>query len=148
MSLASALKTRAVAELPSRRDEDRRWTDLRGLIRVLPEPSARFEGGVGAGLFDRLAADHHVLVNGGDARIDVAAGKKALVALRLISRGAGAHANKVTVNLAPGARLRLLDYLKPDRVHVLSGGRIVASGGPELALELERDGYDKYARAA
>ncbi len=43
---------------------------------------------------------------------------------------------------------RLLDYIKPDRVHVLAGGRIVASGGPELALELEREGYDKYLRAA
>ncbi len=36
---------------------------------------------------------------------------------------------------------RLLDYVKPDRVHVLSAGRIVRSGGPELAQELERDGY-------
>jgi Fe-S cluster assembly ATP-binding protein len=43
---------------------------------------------------------------------------------------------------------RLLDYIKPDRVHVLAKGRIVASGGPELALELEREGYDKYLRAA
>jgi Fe-S cluster assembly ATP-binding protein len=43
---------------------------------------------------------------------------------------------------------RLLDYIKPDRVHVLARGRIVQSGGPELALELERDGYDKYLRAA
>jgi Fe-S cluster assembly ATP-binding protein len=43
---------------------------------------------------------------------------------------------------------RLLDYIKPDQVHVLAGGRIVASGGPELALQLEREGYDKYARAA
>jgi Fe-S cluster assembly ATP-binding protein len=43
---------------------------------------------------------------------------------------------------------RLLDYIKPDRVHVLAQGRIVASGGPELALELEREGYDKYLRAA
>ncbi|MGD9815683.1 MAG: Fe-S cluster assembly ATPase SufC [Hyphomonadaceae bacterium] len=43
---------------------------------------------------------------------------------------------------------RLLDYIKPDRVHVLAKGRIVASGGPELALDLERDGYDKYLRAA
>ncbi|MDX2238798.1 MAG: Fe-S cluster assembly ATPase SufC [Hyphomonadaceae bacterium] len=43
---------------------------------------------------------------------------------------------------------RLLDYIKPDRVHVLARGRIVASGGPELALELERDGYDKFAEAA
>lgn len=36
---------------------------------------------------------------------------------------------------------RLLDYVKPDFVHVLSAGRIVRSGGPELALELEREGY-------
>ena len=36
---------------------------------------------------------------------------------------------------------RLLDYVKPDRVHVLSRGRIVRSGGPELAHELEREGY-------
>lgn len=43
---------------------------------------------------------------------------------------------------------RLLDYIKPDRVHVLARGRIVTSGGPELALELEREGYDKYLRAA
>lgn len=43
---------------------------------------------------------------------------------------------------------RLLDYIKPDRVHILAKGRIVTSGGPELALELERDGYDKYVRAA
>jgi Fe-S cluster assembly ATP-binding protein len=36
---------------------------------------------------------------------------------------------------------RLLDYIVPDRVHVLAGGRIARSGGPELALELERKGY-------
>ena len=36
---------------------------------------------------------------------------------------------------------RLLDYVKPDKVHVLSKGRIVRSGGPELAHELEREGY-------
>ena len=36
---------------------------------------------------------------------------------------------------------RLLDYVKPDFVHVLAGGRIVKSGGPELALQLEEQGY-------
>ena len=40
---------------------------------------------------------------------------------------------------------RLLDYVKPDRVHVLSKGRIVRSGGPELAHELEREGYAEAA---
>ncbi|MGJ0239362.1 Fe-S cluster assembly ATPase SufC [Novosphingobium fluoreni] len=37
---------------------------------------------------------------------------------------------------------RLLDYVKPDFVHVLAGGRIVRSGGPELALQLEDEGYE------
>jgi len=40
---------------------------------------------------------------------------------------------------------RLLDYVKPDFVHVLAAGRIVRSGGPELALELEREGYAQVA---
>ena len=42
---------------------------------------------------------------------------------------------------------RLLDELRPDVVHVFVKGSIVASGGPELALELERTGYEPYARA-
>lgn len=47
---------------------------------------------------------------------------------------------------------RLLDYIKPDFVHVMFDGRIVESGGPELALQLEKQGYDwvreKYGEAA
>ncbi|MFD1106973.1 Fe-S cluster assembly ATPase SufC [Sphingobium olei] len=42
---------------------------------------------------------------------------------------------------------RLLDYVKPDYVHVLAGGRIVKSGGPELALALEREGYAEVVAA-
>ena len=40
---------------------------------------------------------------------------------------------------------RLLDYVKPDFVHVLAGGRIVKSGGPDLALQLESEGYEAVA---
>ena len=40
---------------------------------------------------------------------------------------------------------RLLDYVQPDRVHVLTAGRITRSGGPELAHELEREGYEAVA---
>ena len=36
---------------------------------------------------------------------------------------------------------RILNYIRPDHVHVLIDGRIVRSGGPELALELEQSGY-------
>ncbi len=40
---------------------------------------------------------------------------------------------------------RLLDYIVPDKVHVLAGGGIAASGGPDFAKQLEKEGYDKYA---
>ncbi|MEM9704622.1 MAG: Fe-S cluster assembly ATPase SufC [Pseudomonadota bacterium] len=43
---------------------------------------------------------------------------------------------------------RLLEHIKPDVVHVLAGGRIVKSGGPELALQLEESGYDQFIEAA
>jgi len=42
----------------------------------------------------------------------------------------------------------LLDYIKPDVVHVLANGRIVRSGSSELALELEKNGYDEVLAAA
>jgi Fe-S cluster assembly ATP-binding protein len=43
---------------------------------------------------------------------------------------------------------RLLNHVVPDRVHVLSDGRIIRSGGRELALELEQHGYDRMREAA
>ncbi|WP_230292339.1 Fe-S cluster assembly ATPase SufC [Croceicoccus sp. Ery5] len=42
---------------------------------------------------------------------------------------------------------RLLDYVQPDKVHILARGRIVKTGGPELALELEREGYEALGEA-
>ncbi len=69
-------------------------------------------------------------------------------ALKIVADGVNAMRGPERAMLVITHYQRLLEYIKPDRVHVLAGGRIVASGGPELALELERDGYDKYARAA
>ncbi len=43
---------------------------------------------------------------------------------------------------------RLLEYIVPDRVHVLAQGRIAKSGGKELALELEEKGYAEFTAAA
>lgn len=43
---------------------------------------------------------------------------------------------------------RLLDYLTPDRVHVMANGKIMESGGPELAKTLENEGYDRFVEAA
>jgi Fe-S cluster assembly ATP-binding protein len=69
-------------------------------------------------------------------------------ALKIVSEGVNALRGPGVGMLVITHYQRLLDYIRPDRVHVLAAGRIVASGGPELALELEREGYDKYARAA
>jgi Fe-S cluster assembly ATP-binding protein len=69
-------------------------------------------------------------------------------ALKIVSEGVNAMRAPDRSMLVITHYQRLLDYIKPDRVHVLAAGRIVQSGGPELALELEREGYDKYARAA
>jgi len=69
-------------------------------------------------------------------------------ALRIVSEGVNALRSPDRGMLVITHYQRLLDYIRPDKVHVLSAGRIVASGGPELAHELEREGYDKYARAA
>ena len=69
-------------------------------------------------------------------------------ALKIVSEGVNAMRSPGRGMLVITHYQRLLDYIKPDKVHVLAGGRIAATGGPDLALELERDGYDKYARAA
>ena len=69
-------------------------------------------------------------------------------ALRIVSEGVNAMRSPERAMLVITHYQRLLDYIRPDRVHVLAAGRIVASGGPELALDLEREGYDRYARAA
>ena len=69
-------------------------------------------------------------------------------ALRIVSDGINALRSPDRGMLVITHYQRLLDYVQPDRVHVLAAGRIVASGGPELAHELEREGYDKYAREA
>ena len=69
-------------------------------------------------------------------------------ALKIVSAGVNAMRAPDRGMLVITHYQRLLDYIKPDRVHVLSAGRIVASGGPELALDLEREGYDKYVKAA
>jgi Fe-S cluster assembly ATP-binding protein len=62
-------------------------------------------------------------------------------ALRIVAGGVNALRAPHRAMIVITHYQRLLDYIVPDRVHVLAGGRIVRSGGKELALELERRGY-------
>ncbi|MDP3849864.1 MAG: Fe-S cluster assembly ATPase SufC [Luteolibacter sp.] len=63
-------------------------------------------------------------------------------ALKIVAKGVNAMRSPERGMLLITHYQRLLDYIKPDRVHVMAEGRIVRSGGPELALELEKHGYD------
>ncbi len=66
-------------------------------------------------------------------------------ALKIVARGINAQRRADTAILLITHYQRLLDYVKPDHVHVMANGRIVRSGGPELALELEEKGYAEVA---
>jgi Fe-S cluster assembly ATP-binding protein len=63
-------------------------------------------------------------------------------ALRIVANGVNKLRSKDNAVVVITHYQRLLDYIKPDYVHVLYKGKIVKSGGPELALELEERGYD------
>ena len=68
-------------------------------------------------------------------------------ALRIVSEGVNALRSPDRSFLVITHYQRLLNYIVPDVVHVMSGGRIVKSGGKELALELEESGYADYRAA-
>ncbi len=64
-------------------------------------------------------------------------------ALRIVAQGVNALKSKDNATILITHYQRLLDYIVPDFVHILYNGRIVKSGGKELALELEAKGYDE-----
>tara|TARA_Y100000590_G_scaffold258938_1_gene290629 strand:+ start:391 stop:1125 length:735 start_codon:yes stop_codon:yes gene_type:complete len=65
-------------------------------------------------------------------------------ALRIVADGVNSLRKKNNSFLIITHYQRLLDYIKPDFVHVLMEGKIIKSGGPELALELEKKGYENF----
>jgi Fe-S cluster assembly ATP-binding protein len=88
-----------------------------------------------------MLSPHLAILDETDSGLDIDA-------LRIVAEGVNAMRAPGRAMLVITHYQRLLDHIRPDKVHVLAAGRIVASGGPELALELERAGYDRYASAA
>jgi Fe-S cluster assembly ATP-binding protein len=62
-------------------------------------------------------------------------------ALRVVARGVEALRSPDRATVLVTHYQRLLEYIVPDKIHVMAGGRIVRTGGRELALELEKKGY-------
>ena len=69
-------------------------------------------------------------------------------ALKIVSDGVNAQRNNDNAIVVITHYQRLLDYIVPDFVHILSDGSIIKSGGPELALEVEKNGYAGLINAA
>ena len=69
-------------------------------------------------------------------------------ALKIVSDGVNAQRNDDNAIVVITHYQRLLDYIVPDFVHILSNGCIIKSGGPELALEVEKNGYAGLINAA
>jgi len=69
-------------------------------------------------------------------------------ALKIVAKGINASSSKDTGILLVTHYQRILNYVKPDFIHVMMDGKIVKSGGPELALQLEDQGYDWLKEAA
>ena len=63
-------------------------------------------------------------------------------ALRIVAKGVNLMRGPEFGSMIITHYQRLLDYIIPDVVHVMKGGRIIESGGPELAKELEKTGYE------
>ncbi len=69
-------------------------------------------------------------------------------AMKLVAEGVNALRSEGRAFLVITHYQRLLDHIKPDVVHIMSAGRIVKSGGPELALEVENNGYAEFLEDA
>jgi len=69
-------------------------------------------------------------------------------AIRIVAEGANRMRSPERAMLVITHYQRLLDYIVPDKVHVLSGGRIVKTGGKDLAVELEKSGYAEFSGKA
>lgn len=116
MSLSAALKSGDVSLLPGKRDEDWKWTDLRGLLRVLPAAAPALDlAGLVEGPFDALAEARHIVAGGQESvAIEVPADGKLAVALRVLSRDGGALTGKVAIRVGANAKLRLLESYEGD----------------------------------
>lgn len=108
MTLSTALKTGDLTALPSRRDEDWRWTDLRGLLRALPPAAPEHDVDVPAGPFAELTRAETVFVNGRRvADAEMASGVLALRFVALADKASQTASHAVVVK--PGETLVILE---------------------------------------
>jgi len=139
VTLSAALRERDPSLLPSRRDEGWRWTDLRGLLRVLPEASPQGEAIAPGGPFAACGGEELAVVNGCcesfPALIAMGPGEH-VARLRFVATpGAGAHQSKVGVEVEAGSSLTLLEsYEGPESGDYVAGAELAITLGEGAQL--------------
>ena len=140
MSLATALRTGDVSQLPGKRDEDWRWTDLRGLLRTLPPAAPEGAAPAGPGPFAGLADVELFVVNGRllgpvDALI-LAPGEKRVVALRFVAAtDAASSLSELVISVGEGAELTLLESYEAHAAGYVADARLDIALAPGAGVE-------------
>jgi Fe-S cluster assembly protein SufD len=113
MSLSAALRSGDLTQLPGRRDEDWRWTDLRGLLRVLPPPSPALEAVAANPVLDAIDAPRIIVANGRpleDGEVAIPPTGKGVFVRRFVSAtGETSHHAEARAEVGAGGTLVLID---------------------------------------
>ncbi len=140
---ADALRTHRGEEEYSARDFDRMLREKVKLVEIDPELVRRsVNEGFSGGEKKRNEILQMAILEPTLALLDETDSGLDIDALRIVSDGVNSLRTADNAIILVTHYQRLLNYITPDHVHVLLDGRIVRSGGPELALELEEKGYD------
>lgn len=139
MSLMRALETRDASLLPSRRDEDWRWSDVRAAVRTVPEPSPAADRPSAPPVLPELAADNEIVVINGRADtfgFHAVAGLPRTLRLRIVSRAdRTAHQGVLTLDIEPDADLTLIETYEGEGSGYLSDFSLAVSVGEGARLE-------------
>ena len=146
VSVANFLRT----ALQSHRGKDADMSDFRKLLKaetkalsVNPSFATRYlNDGFSGGEKKRIEILQMAILNPKVALLDETDSGLDIDALKTVSEGINRYHNENNAMLLITHYQRLLNYVKPNKVHVMVDGKFVTSGGPELALKLEEEGYD------
>jgi Fe-S cluster assembly ATP-binding protein len=148
VTMANFLRTavNAVSETPvSPRDFRQQLRQKMALLKMSDEFAGRYVNeGFSGGEKKRAEILQMAMLQPKYAVLDETDSGLDIDALRIVADGVNALLGPQMGVLVITHYQRLLNYIKPDFVHVLVNGRIVREGGPELALELEQSGYERF----
>ena len=141
--LRAAVKARNGNSEDSLRNFRKELIDKFQLLEIDKEFATRYlNDGFSGGEKKRLEILQMAMLKPAVAILDETDSGLDIDALRIVSDGINASTSKDEAILLVTHYQRILNYVKPDRVHVMMDGKIVRSGGPDLALHLEEHGYD------